>query len=307
MTSSESTTESCRVCGGSLRTILSSVADPLTQDVFSIGECRECGLKHTLPQPDDPSRYYGERYYGNRHGPTARFCLNRRLGFVRNAVGKNKMARLLDVGCGDGSFLLAAQREGWEVAGVEINPEPARRAGLHIVEAIPQAHQAGPFDCITLWHSLEHMPDINAMMQQLRKLLNRDGTVIIAVPNNNSLQAKVFGKDWLALDVPRHLYHFDPQSLSRCMEQNGFAVQRIGFQEFEYDLMGWSQSALNGMFSESNVFIDRLMGKPSSHSAATQIMHFVLGSLSSAIALPLVLIEKAIRRSGTFIIAAKKT
>ena len=117
------------------------------------------------------------------------------------------MARLLDVGCGDGSFLLAAQREGWEVAGVEINPEPARRAGLHIVEAIPQAHQAGPFDCITLWHSLEHMPDINAMMQQLRKLLNRDGTVIIAVPNNNSLQAKVFGKDWLALDVPRHLYH----------------------------------------------------------------------------------------------------
>jgi len=114
----------CNVCGSRLITRFPKVIDPATGEAFAVKKCVECGLGHTLPQPEDPGRYYGTVYYGNRHGITSAFCTRRRLRFVAAFATPSAGGRLLDIGCGDGTFLIAAKEAGWEVMGIEVHPEP---------------------------------------------------------------------------------------------------------------------------------------------------------------------------------------
>ena len=151
----------CNVCGEQLYPRLSKVQDPMTKEFFSISVCTRCGLGHTEPQPANLTSYYGKDYYGNRHGATGAYCLKRSLKIVDHTNKKNKARKLLDVGCGDGSFLLAARAAGWKVAGTELNPQPARLHGLDVKESIADIENITKFDCITMWHTLEHFRDIN--------------------------------------------------------------------------------------------------------------------------------------------------
>ncbi len=296
--------QNCRVCGGTLIVRLLKVTDFMTGDVFSVQKCKECGLGHTVPQPEDLNRYYSERYYGNRHSFTAGYCMRRRLKFVASLKSQGSGRKLLDVGCGDGSFLLAARDAGWGVAGVEINPDSARDAGLGVYEEIGQVSGVTPFDCITMWHSLEHMEDVKSTLFQLSKLLKPDGILFVAVPDHESFQSKVFRSKWIPLDVPRHLYHFDSKSLDSCIGEVGLSIRRKWHTEVEYDLMGWSQSALNCIFSVQNVFLDQLAGKPRNTGVLTRVLHIVLGSILTVLAVPFVAVETCFCRGGTLVIAA---
>ena len=296
----------CTVCGDTLKPLYPEVRDPLTDELFAILTCKRCGLGHTVPQPADLSRYYAATYYGNRHGLTLRYCMRRRLRLVAAAVPEGAGRRLLDIGCGDGSFLLTASLAGWSVMGTELNPDPARRAGLDVREDIGQVAGEGQFDCITLWHTLEHMRDIPYMLRHVARLLKPDGKVIIAVPDFGGLQAKVFRGKWLHLDVPRHLYHFDADALRYALASCGFSVEQKWHQEFEYDLLGWSQSALNYIVPYPNVFLDSLAGKQSGRSTSTVAASFVLGAVLSVLALPLVALGTLAKRGGTLIVVAGK-
>lgn len=296
--------EKCSVCGGDSIVRFPKVIDVITNEPFSIRKCEECGLSFTDPQPPDLSRYYGARYYGNRHGITTKFCIRRRLKFIDYSK-INSDAKLLDVGCGDGSFLLAARNVGWRVTGVDIQPEDAKNEGLDVYQDIEQASLSGPFDCITMWHSLEHMIDPKHTLSQLSKLLKPDGHLFIAVPCSNSFQALVFGRHWIPLDVPRHLYGFNIKSLSLCLENAGLSVRRKWHTEIEYDLMGWVQSALNMFFADPNVFLDQLAGKRRNLSRITCIMHLMFGCMLTILSLPLVFLEVWLQRGGTLVVQAE--
>jgi len=296
----------CTACDGELEPLFAEVRDPLTGEQFRISRCRHCGLGYTLPRPVDLGRYYGERYYGNRHGFTLRRCIKRRLGFVAAAMPAGETGRLLDIGCGDGSFLLSAQSAGWEVMGTELNPGPAQSLGLDVKESVERVETAEGFDCITMWHTLEHMRDIPAMMVLLTRLLKPEGRLIIAVPDSGGLQARLFRKRWLHIDVPRHLYHFDGGSLQYCLGAAGLSVLRRWHQEFEYDLLGWSQSALNFILPEPNVFFDILTGKQSTAGVLARGTALVLGVLLSLVCLPLLPLGSLLGRGGTLIVVAGK-
>ena len=236
----------CNVCEGPLYPRLSKVQDPITKESFAILACKRCGLGHTTPQPAKLDQYYGKNYYSNRHGATAAYCLKRSLlRIVAHSSNEIEGGRLLDVGCGDGSFMLAARAAGWNVAGTELNPHPARLLGLDVKESISEIGDSAKFDCITMWHTLEHFRDIKSTLTSLKPVLAPNGRLIIAIPDNGSLQARLFGAKWLHLDVPRHLYHFDNRALRICLDQTGFIVQRCRHLELEYALIGWCQSALN--------------------------------------------------------------
>ena len=294
----------CNVCKGALTRHFTKVRDPITNESFTILACTKCGLGHTNPHPDDLSRYYGKHYYGSRHGVTSKFCARQRLRFLERTADKAAKRRLLDIGCGDGSFLLEAREAGWKVMGTEINPHPARAFGLDVRHTLDHIDHAERFDCVTMWHSLEHMRDIKSTLLLIARLLDPKGQLIIAVPDNGSLQAKLFGPRWLHLDVPRHLYHFDPGSLHFSLENAGFRARRSRHHEIEYDLIGWSQSAMNYLNPTPNIFLDFLTGKGKDHSAGIRISNVVLGSiltLAFTAALP---VEALIGRSGTFVTVA---
>jgi len=140
-------------------------------------------------------------------------------------------ARVLDIGCGNGSFLWQMQTLGWAVCGVEPDPksaEQARKAGLDVREELwpqppwPEAH----FDAITLFHVMEHLHDPVQTLADCWKLLKPGGQIVIATPNYGARGREYFGGDWRGLEIPRHLVLFTDQSLWSAMERCGFAVAR---------------------------------------------------------------------------------
>jgi Methylase involved in ubiquinone/menaquinone biosynthesis len=296
--------QTCNVCENKLIPHFLNILDPITNETFAIHKCTKCGLGHTVPQPKNLSRYYGNVYYGNRHSFTTSYCTRRRLGFVASAINEETGKKLVDIGCGDGSFLLAARDAVWEIVGTEINPGLAQVAGLDVREEIGQLSDYAPFDCITMWHSLEHMRDIKSTLSQLSKLLKPNGKLLIAVPDNGGLQSKIFRHKWLHLDVPRHLYHFDAHSLSFSLRCAGFTIQHQWHQELEYDLIGWSQSALNCFLAVPNVFFYLLTGKQGNFSTLLKISSFAFGLILTALSLPAVAAGTLFGRGGTMITVA---
>jgi len=290
----------CDCCGGALATRYQAQV-PLTGEIFRIARCGQCGLGHTLPQPEELSRYYGAQYHGGRHGMTDRMCMARRLGFVGQVAAPG---RLLDFGCGKGGFLGAARTAGWEVVGVDMNPEIARAHGLTIVERAEEV--TGPFDIITLWHSLEHLRSPRHSLEELLPLLRPGGHMVIAVPNWASLQARAFGPNWFHLDPPWHLFHFTPTALTQLLTERGLQIVRRWNLEAEIDLFGWAQSALNLVLSHRNVLRDLLTGPGQPHAAGEVIASLVLGSLVTAVCAPVVPFAAAAGRGGIMIVAARR-
>lgn len=296
----------CNICGGQLKPRLEGVVDPQSGDRFGIGVCELCGLGHTLPPPAELATYYGAEYYGNRHGLTDRYCTRRRARFLTAGAGPGRGRRLLDVGCGEGAFLeYAEKRLGWRGTGIELNPDNARKRGLDVLDSFDDATRIGPFDCVTFWHSLEHLRDPSATLGRVREMISDDGSILIAVPDFSGLQAKVFGANWFHLDVPRHLYHFGEKSLTLLLEKTGFEVEHRWNCELEYDLFGWSQSALNTCMPVPNEFFYHLTGRSNGLSAARTALNYALGSLLTVPAFLLTSITSGLGKGGTLVVAAR--
>jgi len=294
----------CQVCGGELRSHLPVVRDSLSGDKFSIWKCRRCGLGYTIPMPSDMSKYYRD-YHGGRRGFADRYCTRRRIRMLHKLVGHSSTKRLLDIGCGEGTFLLAAKAKGWSVVGTETNPAAARGAGLEVHQQLADARSLPPFDCITLWHSLEHMQDPRAILRAARDMLSPSGVLIVAVPDAGGLQASLFGAHWFHLDIPRHVCHFTRDSLANLLRLEKFIPIREWHQEFEYDLFGWTQSALNWGPEPPNVFFDLLRGREPLVSRSRLAATWLAGCLLTALAVFLVPLGTLARRGGTLIMAVR--
>lgn len=298
-----SQTHGCAVCGAPLTVRFPQVLDPQTLEHFAIEACTSCGLGHTTPQPEDLGRYYGPTYHGNRHGFTARYCMWRRLRFLRQV--SSQPGKALDIGCGSGEWLLALKERGFDVYGTEFSPTIARGLGLTVEESLDAVAKHGPFGVITLWQSLEHMRDPAAVMRQAVALLEPQGTLIVAVPDAQSTQAKLFGTRWVHLDVPRHLFHFGEQSLRQAFESTGLNVVRTWHHELEIDLIGWSQSTLNHLSPMPNIFFDVVAGRPTRAGVARAATHFAMGTAFTAAALAPVAVSTALGDGGTLVMAGR--
>ena len=140
--------------------------------------------------------------------------------WVRHLRHDSPAPRLLDVGCASGEFLLQMRALGWEVHGMDIDRaalEQAQRAGLSVAEGTLErpagAAAGGGFDALTLNHVLEHLPDPVGALRSARELLRPGGVLWVATPNLRSLAHRMFERDWLSLDPPRHLVLFSAESL----------------------------------------------------------------------------------------------
>ena len=135
--------------------------------------------------------------------------------------------RLLDVGCGPGRLLQELRGQGWDVYGVDFSPVAVSRAqsvGLNVKEGdlLTAGFESNYFDVVNFSHSLEHVFDPVATLQEARRILKPGGRVLLFLPNAGSAEAALFGDWWVAWDPPRHLFHFDRRSSARLLELAGF-------------------------------------------------------------------------------------
>jgi SAM-dependent methyltransferase len=158
------------------------------------------------------------------------------------------------------------KKHGWAVTALEPDEDARARSrslyGLELkpLEALFQLEKSS-YDAITLWHVLEHVHDLHETVQQLSSLLKKDGRLFIAVPNFTSYEAGVYKEHWAAYDVPRHLYHFSPQSMHRLASSHGLVIEALRpmwYDSFYISLLSsryrsgranWPASAWNGMIS----------------------------------------------------------
>jgi 2-polyprenyl-3-methyl-5-hydroxy-6-metoxy-1,4-benzoquinol methylase len=216
----------------------------LSAEPFSLFRCTKCGFVFTQDHPDEKtiSRYYASEEYLS-HNDSAKgiastlyrisrdFMLKRKRRLVETETGL-KRGKLLDTGSGTGHFLHKMKREGWEVKGIEINEKAREYAvssfGLDVIspEKISSL-SSGSFDCITLWHVLEHFEDPFRYLSEISRLLADGGICIIALPNSNSFDAEHYKKFWAAYDVPRHIWHFSPFTFQLFAQKAGFKIRTI--------------------------------------------------------------------------------
>jgi 2-polyprenyl-3-methyl-5-hydroxy-6-metoxy-1,4-benzoquinol methylase len=261
----------CDICGGKRGELFLTGRDYLTGDRFSVFRCKDCSLSfvNPRPSPDEMERYYPPAYYGTRRSLFDGVTCFLRARRVEKVHGRREAGSILDVGCGMGRMLRTLQRRGWRVVGTEYGAKPREDAtGKEEIEIRYAALEAcglpnNSFDVITLWHVLEHLPNPKETLREIRRVLKRDGNVILAVPNFGSLQAKLTGRCWFHLDVPRHLFHFTPKNLVGLLEQEGFRIEEKRHFSFEYDTFGFVQSLLNLVVRRQNLLFDFLTHRAS--------------------------------------------
>ena len=296
----------CAVCAVALEPYLPHAADPQTGERFDVLRCPRCGSGVITPIPDDFGPFYGADYYGKRHGFTVRYRGWRRMRLLRRHVAKP--GRLLDVGCGDGDFLVTAARAGWRAAGVERGEraEEVARQELVVRGSLDELRGLGEFDVITLWHSFEHMTDPAAELDKIVELLADGGTLIMIVPDFGGFQARIFGRAWYHLDVPRHVHHFTQPALRELVESRGLVVVGMDHHEIEYDLFGWLQSTLNALLPTPNLFFNWLTRKPLPHRGWDLYTGIVLAVLLMPFAVVATALGIVARRGATINLVARK-
>jgi len=197
---------------------------------FTLIENKEFGFLETIPQPklEDLSKYYQSEDYIS-HTNTKRNWFEKAYHLVRQYALKQKLTlinsfkldtkNLLDIGCGTGHFLEVCKNNGWTITGIEPDDSARKIANTLTDNCVLNDSELknlpkSSFDVITLWHVLEHLPNIKEQLETITGLLKPDGVLIIAVPNYKSYDAKYYKSFWAAFDVPRHLWHFNQNSIS---------------------------------------------------------------------------------------------
>ncbi|RYH76228.1 class I SAM-dependent methyltransferase [Flavobacteriaceae bacterium 144Ye] len=209
---------------------------------FQLVHNEELDMLETIPQPsaNTLSEYYKSEDYIS-HTDSKRNWFEKAYHFVRGMALKRKLKlinsfpvsgkTILDVGCGTGDFLQTAKNNSWNVYGIEPNEKARAIANSKTRNQVfdtntLQEFESGAFDVITLWHVLEHLPNLETEIQNLNRLLKPNGRLVIAVPNFKSYDAKHYNAFWAAYDVPRHLWHFSQTSISKLFSKHNLEIEK---------------------------------------------------------------------------------
>ncbi len=241
--------KNCQLCGGSVFEQRFNCIDyTVSKEYFSIVECKGCGFVFTNPRPNDSDlgKYYKSETYIS-HSDSSKGIVNKLYKLVRKVTLKQKLKqiqpylennKLLDIGCGTGAFLNYCKLSGVDVLGIEPD-EDARNFGKsqYSIDVHPESTMvelnAESFSVITMWHVLEHVGDLNKRVDEMKRLLTPNGRIFIAVPNHKSADAQHYRENWAAYDVPRHLHHFDNQSITRLFGNHGMHLENVLPMKFD--------------------------------------------------------------------------
>lgn len=211
----------------------------VSEEEFQLIYNPELQLFKTSPTPENLAKYYESQEYIS-HTDSKKTWFDKLYQYVKiinlrskiNVISdyKNENIRLLDIGAGTADFILACKKiKKWNVDGIEPNEKARKLAmlkGINLFENY-DSFEENSFDVVTLWHVLEHIPDLEKQINLINLLLKENGILIIAVPNFNSWDAKHYKNFWAAYDVPRHLWHFSKTSIQKIFTAKGFELLKI--------------------------------------------------------------------------------
>lgn len=218
----------------------------VSQETFDLYHDATLDMLITSPQPsfENLGRYYESPDYIS-HTDSKRSLFEKAYHFVKGIALKNKLnlinscnpnkGKLLDIGAGTGDFLLTAKENGWYTIGIEPSEKAkaiAIQKGLEFSATIEEL-ESHTFDVITMWHVLEHVPNLENQIKELKRLVKPNGTIIIAVPNFKSHDAKYYGKFWAAYDVPIHFWHFSKTAIKLLFENEEIKLEKVLPMKFD--------------------------------------------------------------------------
>ncbi len=240
----------CPICQNASHREYLRARDHRTGDPFTLRQCDGCQFVFLHPIPPNLDRYYPTSY--RRYGRFTQTLMARSQQFRARSWARLFLTpgRALEIGCGEGWMLRALQQRGWRVLGIERALAAAQHAASlnHIPMLAGDVTTLRPeptFDLILLHHVLEHLPNPMTTLQQCAALLRPNGLLLIVVPNLDSWQFKFSRQHWFHLDVPRHLSHFTPATLSHALSRAELEIKSVRFTSWDQDPFGWMVSLLN--------------------------------------------------------------
>jgi SAM-dependent methyltransferase len=233
----------CPVCGTMKFSSMSIPAIKIGENVFGermhlfgLVKCRGCGLEFINPRPSEESiaEFYDIPGCSAHDAYEKSSITNFRLKFV---YGLFPNTTLLDYGCGNGYFVKMAKEAGWSAIGIEpslIGRKNANNLGIEVYKTLGDLSDNRRFNIVTMFHVLEHIPNLDSILSLVRSVMTEDGLLIVEVPNINSFRAMMIGfsgvrqvNDERYRAFPIHLYGFNRRTLARLLLKNGFSPVKI--------------------------------------------------------------------------------
>ena len=296
---------SCAACGGQTQPWRHAPGgEPADHATYELARCDDCGTAMTLGSAPSPAAYSSGIYAeGSPRLPRIVGALRRleqRLpGKVLARASVPPGARVLDVGAGTGRLVGRLDELGYRAEGIDPSPR-----GEGVTRATIDEHPVRDLDAVVMWHSLEHVPDPAAATARAREMLRPGGVLVVAAPNIDSLQARLGGRRWFHLYLPRHRTHFTPTGLRALMSRFGLNPERTYHLVPEHNLYGmWF--ALLGHLGMTTGFPFHLLKRNVAVTPRDVALLVVAGPLLLLPALLLELLATALRRGGTIVVVGR--
>lgn len=278
---------------------------------WDLHRCSDCRALFLSPAPSavELEASYSRDYYGEEEQKFDSWVGKARLYFSRQRLRclarlLPPPAELLDVGCGSGEFLEHAKALGYNCSGIELESAAERlqrlegiRFFLGDVGSLELAPDS--YDGICLWHVFEHLPQAKATLQKLTTALRTQGYLALAVPNCESIQAKLFSGHWFHWDPPRHLFLLGREELIREVEALGYELVTERSYLFEYDPFGFQQSLLNYLCPKKRDHLYEGLKAGGNRNSPRFLLEKLYFYLSSPLAFALSVLESILKRGGT--------
>ena len=273
----------CPICKSKMEYIFTTKDYLVSGESFDIIECDSCLLRVTNPFPNEQNigKYYSSDNYIS-HSDNASgifehiyayvrsYQLNKKKRIIENHCDKIN-GKILDIGCGTGEFLSVMKKGHWEINGVDTS-EKAReivhnKLNIEVMDPDSWMISDVQYDVITCWHSLEHVHEPWVYLNKIKKSLNPDGILIVALPNYHSTDAKKYQEFWAAYDTPRHLYHFTIESINKIINPHKFniwSIYRMNFDPFYVSILSAShmgKSVIHGLINGFISWISSILFK----------------------------------------------
>ncbi|MDA2929428.1 class I SAM-dependent methyltransferase [Acidobacteria bacterium AH-259-O06] len=310
----------CPVCeypNARLRYRMSDRFFGVSTDEFLLYHCSSCGLLFQNEEEihDRLSEFYPGGYWWQESGRLSSLERAYREWMIRHdhlrfllSLFPDGRGRLLDIGCGGGTFVKLALHAGFDAYGLEQSEKAARigerNAPGRIFQGLEQdlIVPGEKFDILTLFHSLEHITNPFRYLKNIQKLLRKPGKLVVQVPNVQSLQAKIFGSRWYGLDCPRHVYNYSTFSLLHLLGRTGYRIQRVR----HFSLRDNGAALASSLFPALDPMSRRvklLKKKGKSHSLGLVLKESLYLALF-VLAQPFALMEAALGRGATVTVYA---